>query len=196
MPKRKPVKSNDPRKADIKAALIRKAGAGSKVTMVTENTEAQTFTGRVMERDPNRKRCFRPVAGGATTTLRTNTTDSDGYFTVTAEEVKTPAASPQFGDESEVGRWYVTLYQHSWGRGRTPEESKAEAKKAGGRGTAWFTKRLPVGADKPTVNELGGISWEWLEGHEPENDRDRVVKLDIVAAGRGMPKDVRAEVVA
>jgi len=82
-------------------------------------------------------------------------------------------------------RWYVTLFEHSWGRGHTPEESKKMARKAGGQGTRWYTKVLPPGAKNPFVDDFGGINWSW-EGDEPSDYEHKV--LPIVAAGRGCSK--------
>jgi hypothetical protein len=92
-------------------------------------------------------------------------------------------------------RWYVTLYKHSWGRGETPEDSKRQARKAGGSGNHWFTARLPEGIDPPWVDGLGGINWKWTDGEAPDS-YDPSEPLPIVAAGRGCPKDIREQVKA
>ena len=97
MKTRKPVKAKDPRKVAIKMALILKAGAGSKVTMVTENEKDQTFTGRVMQkrtiRDPQRpyrkaQTVWDAVPGGETSSRKSDVCRQEGYFTVSYSEAQ------------------------------------------------------------------------------------------------------------
>lgn len=59
--------------------------------------------------------------------------------------------------------WYVTMYPNYWGRGESPEESKKEARRAGGRGRKWVTQRIPDGSKGPPwVDQMGTIRWEWV----------------------------------
>jgi hypothetical protein len=85
---------------------------------------------------------------------------------------------------TDTQRWYVTLYPYSWGRGRTPEESKQAAKKAGGRGKAWFTKVLPEGAGEPWVDNFGGICW---------TDGPSSAKLKYVAMGQECRRNAKCK---
>ena len=82
--------------------------------------------------------------------------------------------------------WFVAVYAHSWGRGRTADEAKKQARKAGGRGDEWYVKQLPDGAKDPYVDDLGGIVWGW-EDAEPEGYVH--AQLPIVAMGRGAKRN-------
>ena len=82
-----------------------------------------------------------------------------------------------------LGIWFVAVYEHSWGRGRSPEEAKKNARKAGGRGDEWYIKQLPAGAKDPYVDDFGGINWAWAAGEEPEGYVHD--SLPVVGAGRG-----------
>ena len=75
--RKKHVNSSDPRKLSIKAALLRKAGRGTKVTLVTEDCVENTFTGHVMAKQPGHRNW-----------------DSLGNITVTSAEVATNSAVP------------------------------------------------------------------------------------------------------
>jgi hypothetical protein len=90
--------------------------------------------------------------------------------------------------QNTAERWYITIYEHSWGRGRSPEESKKQARKAGGHGTVWYTKVLPEGAKDPYVDDFGGINWGWEDG-EPEGYEHKVLR--IFRYGRGATKSLR-----
>ena len=91
---------------------------------------------------------------------------------------------------TELGIWFVAVYMHSWGRGRSPEEAKKNARKAGGRGDEWYIKQLPKGAVDPYVDDFGGINWAWEDGEEPEcYERGR---LPVVGAGRGAVRNEKA----
>ena len=81
--------------------------------------------------------------------------------------------------------WFVTVYQHTWGRGHTPEESRAQARKAGGRGNRWYTKQLPEGAKDPYVDDFASICWAWSEGFE-DTDPNSALPLPVVAKGRSV----------
>lgn len=64
-------------------------------------------------------------------------------------------------------RWYITFFPHHWGRGNSPTASKKAAIKAGGRGTNWYTVRLPLGASDPYVNNLGMLYWHGVGANGP-----------------------------
>ena len=89
---------------------------------------------------------------------------------------------------TEIGIWFVAVYEHSWGRGRSPEEAKGRARKAGGRGDEWYIKQLPAGAKDPYVDDFGGINWAW-EGEEPEGYVHS--SLPVVGAGRGALRNLK-----
>ncbi len=57
-------------------------------------------------------------------------------------------------------RWYLCIYPYYWGRGKTHEEAKANARKQGGRGTNWVTYIMPEGAEDPYVDGYGYIGWK------------------------------------
>ena len=84
---------------------------------------------------------------------------------------------------SDPVQWYVTVYNHYWGRGKTPEEARKNAREAGGRGNRWYTKRLPVGAKDPYVDDLSSIAWGWEPGYE---DSGVETALPVVAKGRSV----------
>jgi hypothetical protein len=96
------VTSSDERKPDIVAALLAKAGAGSKVTLVTEDCVAETFTGHVMQYDP-RTRSWPSVGGNPQThKVRGETVVSyDGQHTVTYAEVETVKAGGKIESQIE-----------------------------------------------------------------------------------------------
>jgi hypothetical protein len=86
--------------------------------------------------------------------------------------------------ETEMS-WYVTFYPNSWGKGRTPEESRHHAQNNwGGEGTAWVTKKLPEGSEDPWVDGFGTVRWDWKNGKAPE-DYDPSAPLEVVAHGKG-----------
>lgn len=89
------------------------------------------------------------------------------------------------------GTWFITLYVHSWGRGRTAEQSRDRAKEAGGYGNEWLTYRLPPDVRDPYVNEMGTVCWSWPEDWSEEecHERNRDPKrssLELIAHGNGM----------
>jgi hypothetical protein len=87
---------------------------------------------------------------------------------------------------SEEGRYFITMYAHTWGRGRTALESKSRARKEGGRGTEWVTYLLPEGAEEPYVDGMGMVCWTWGKG------ADRTQKMHEAARGRGVKKPKRS----
>lgn len=90
--------------------------------------------------------------------------------------------------------WYVCMYEHSWGRGTTIDEAKRNARAAGGKGNKWIIRRLPEGVVEPYVNGLGTICWVWADSHVPEDPADAPTSV-VVACGRGVPPQIKAEVV-
>lgn len=87
-------------------------------------------------------------------------------------------------------RGYVTVYPFRWGIGLSPEDSKANARKAGGRGKNWATFRLPVGVEVDAakglpvayVDGMGSVRWTFREGFTPYPD-DPHPELERVACG-------------
>lgn len=69
------------------------------------------------------------------------------------------------------------MYEHTWGRGTTPQEAKARARAAGGRGERWVTYCLPEGAEMESamVDDFGNVRWSGAAG-----------RLEVVAKGRGI----------
>lgn len=92
---------------------------------------------------------------------------------------------------SEIdGRWYICVYEHAWGRGKSATLARKEAKKAGGRGSHWVTYRLPEDAGEPRVDPFGYSRWSWPDGwteeqYEEANQR----KNEVVAKGRGLKEE-------
>ena len=78
---------------------------------------------------------------------------------------------------------YLTQYEHSWGIGQTPEESRKVARQHGGRGTRWATFSLPTGAKNVSVDDFGDIRWTWSEDATCKTARP--IK---VAEGRGLAR--------
>jgi hypothetical protein len=79
--------------------------------------------------------------------------------------------------------YYIAVFDHTWGRGRTREEAVKQARKAGARGSVYYVKRMPPGAVNPYVDDFGGINWKWAEDH-PEDQRD--ARPVLVYAGKGV----------
>lgn len=81
-----------------------------------------------------------------------------------------PSASSTAEDHSGV--WYIccTIGAYGsgeWGRGRTIEAAKANAKKAGGKFRNYYVCKVTqrTGAQTPpSINEMGGLSWWADEG--------------------------------
>lgn len=85
--------------------------------------------------------------------------------------------------------WYITMYPHHWGRGRSPEESKRRARRQGGKGRAWVTYEIPRGARSAWVDDMGGVRWTFPEGWaDEEYEAARRVPMKIVAHGAGIKK--------
>jgi len=67
--------------------------------------------------------------------------------------------------------YYIAVFAHTWGRGRTREEAVKTARKEGARGSEYYVKRMPPGTVDPFVNDFGSINWKWADD-VPENQRD------------------------
>ena len=77
--------------------------------------------------------------------------------------------------------FYIAVFAHTWGRGRTREEAVKKARKMGARGSEYYVKRMPPGSVEPYVNDFGDINWKWAEDH-PEDQRD--ARPVLVYAGK------------
>ena len=90
---------------------------------------------------------------------------------------------------ADTKRWYITVYPFKWGRGHSPEESKKVARKVGGRGTEWYTVRLPEHVQQPTFDGFG-FNWTWPEDWtEAQRDAAQAAsKIEDVAASRQTTK--------
>jgi len=84
-----------------------------------------------------------------------------------------------------IAIYYVAVFAHTWGRGRTREEAVKKARKAGARGSEYYVKRMPPGTVEPYVDDFGGIIWKWTEDL-PEDQRD--ARPVLVYAGKGVNK--------
>lgn len=105
----------------------------------------------------------------------------------TTKASKKPAPST----EDYSGVWYVCSCIDSWlygkwGAGRTVDEAKAAAKKAGGKFRNYYVSKLTQrqGAEgPPCINDMGGLTWWPAEG-----DRN-VQTVEKVAGGKIVPAD-------
>jgi len=85
--------------------------------------------------------------------------------------------------DTGIMNYYIAVFGNYWGRGRTREEAVKKARKAGGRGSTYYVKRMPPGTVDPYVDDFGSINWKWTEDH-PEDQRDAGPVL--VYAGKGV----------
>lgn len=75
-------------------------------------------------------------------------------------------------ETTEFPTWFLAAGANYWGRGHSIKEAiAAMPRKIPAAQRQLF--RLPVGADKPFVDEMGYIRWTWLPG-APDKDADLV----------------------